>query len=338
LYEGYILYPYRPALKNRQRWTFGGLYPRAFSDSQGSDPWSMQTECLLRDTAGARLEIIVRFLQLTERRVGRVRCPVAAIDERAEFDEVQALHVGDRLLQAWQEATERSLTINEMAVADLLHAPVAHQVSFSAARDLEPVRGASGNTEAVLIRDQATITARVTVSAERAQGPIVKVRVRIENRTPILNALIDRDQAKLHSLMSTHAILGINGGEFVSLIDPPDDCRDLAASCENNGAWPVLVGSIGTSDTMLSSPIILYDDPQIAPESPGDLFDGGEIDEILSLRILTLTDEERQAAMAIDDRARVMLQRTESLARDQLNRLHGTVRGLTPGPGRPEHE
>ena len=28
LYEGYMLYPYRPSsVKNRQRWTFGGVYP-----------------------------------------------------------------------------------------------------------------------------------------------------------------------------------------------------------------------------------------------------------------------------------------------------------------------
>ena len=39
-----------------------------------------------------------------------------------------------------------------------------------------------------------------------------------------------------------------------------------------------LVGEIGAMDAILASPIILYDYPQIAPESPGDLFDGGEID------------------------------------------------------------
>jgi hypothetical protein len=30
LYEGYLLWPYRrSALKNQQRWTFGGVYPEA---------------------------------------------------------------------------------------------------------------------------------------------------------------------------------------------------------------------------------------------------------------------------------------------------------------------
>ena len=36
LYEGYLLYPYRAsAVKNRQRWNFGVVYPRAYSEAQG---------------------------------------------------------------------------------------------------------------------------------------------------------------------------------------------------------------------------------------------------------------------------------------------------------------
>jgi hydrogenase maturation protease len=79
---------------------------------------------------------------------------------------------------------------------------------------------------------------------------------------------------------------------------------------------------------MLSSPIILYDYPQIAPESPGDLFDGAEIDEILSLRIMTMTEEEKQEMRESDDRARRILERTETLPEEQLMKLHGALRGL----------
>ena len=79
---------------------------------------------------------------------------------------------------------------------------------------------------------------------------------------------------------------------------------------------------------MLSSPIILYDYPQLAPESAGDLFDGTEIDEILSLRILTLTDDEKEQVRASDERARAMLDRTENLPPEVWERLHGAVRGL----------
>jgi hydrogenase maturation protease len=141
-----------------------------------------------------------------------------------------------------------------------------------------------------------------------------------------------RDEALMRSLVSTHTILGVSEGEFVSLFDPPEAWRTVAASCQNVGSWPVLVGDAGEKDMMLSSPIILYDYPQVAPESPGDLFDSTEIDEILTLRILTLTDAEKLLVAAVDDRARLLLSRTEALARDQLMGLHGAVRSLRPVP------
>jgi hypothetical protein len=92
----------------------------------------------------------------------------------------------------------------------------------------------------------------------------------------------------------------------------------------------VLVGAEGERTMLLASPIILYDYPQIAPESPGNLFDGTEIDEILTLRIMTMTDEEKREMGATDARARALLDRTESLDQEQLMALHGTLRGLRP--------
>jgi hydrogenase maturation protease len=134
----------------------------------------------------------------------------------------------------------------------------------------------------------------------------------------------------MQSLISTHIILGVKDGEFVSLLEPPAELQELASSCQNIGAWPVLVGKPGQRDTVLASPIILYDYPQIAPESAGDLFDGTEIDEILSLRIMTLTDEEKREIRESDDRAREILDRTEAIPPEQFMKLHGVVRGLRP--------
>jgi hypothetical protein len=134
----------------------------------------------------------------------------------------------------------------------------------------------------------------------------------------------------LRTLVSTHTIIGIEDGKFISLTDPPLNCRQHAAQCINIGAWPVLVGEAGATDTMLSSPIIVEDYPKIAPESPGDLFDSSEIDEILTLRIMTLTDEEKRLAAGVDDRVSELLARTQSLARDELMALHGTLREVEP--------
>jgi hydrogenase maturation protease len=157
------------------------------------------------------------------------------------------------------------------------------------------------------------------------------LRIRVKNLTsPDGIVYTRRDEVLRHSFISTHTVLNIEGGEFISLLDPPDHLQQLAASCENNGCWPVLVGTPGEQDCMLSSPIILYDYPQLAPESSGDLYDSTEIDELLTLRVLTLTEEEKQEMRNGDARAREILERTEALPWEYLARVHGVVRGLAP--------
>ena len=139
----------------------------------------------------------------------------------------------------------------------------------------------------------------------------------------------DREQALRHTMASTHAVLRITGGRFLSLADPPENALDLAAQCVNDGVWPVLVGAAGQNDTVLASPIILDDHPEVAPESPGDLFDSSEIDEILTLRILALSDAEKAEMREADERARALLERTEALAPGDLLRMHGAMRRPT---------
>jgi hypothetical protein len=170
------------------------------------------------------------------------------------------------------------------------------------------------------------LEALIEAEAKLVDGDLYKIRISVSNTSPWNGAT--RDEALTQSLVSTHSIIGGQGGEFVSLLDPPDELRDFAAACQNVGTWPVLVGEDGQRDALLSSPIILYDYPQIAPESPGALFDGTEIDEILTLRILTLTDEEKREISRSDERARQILERTESMPAEQFMKMHGVVRCL----------
>ena len=164
----------------------------------------------------------------------------------------------------------------------------------------------------------------VDVSSEPVGDDLHRVRVAIRNRTEA--PVSTRDAALVRSFVSTHTLIGLENGDFVSSFDPPAELRHLVDACKNVGTWPVLVGSDGARDTMLSSPVILYDYPSVAPESPGDLFDGTEIDEILTLRILTLTDGEKEEAKRTDPRARALLDRTEALSPAELARLHGALR------------
>src|SRR5450432_983879 len=106
LYEGYILYPYRPSVKNHQRWTFGGLYPKSWSDAQdGTDPWIMQTQCLVSRGEKARISVGVRFLHLVDRTVGQFPEPLVELhlDREPRFNLVGSLKVGDKEYQPWQE-------------------------------------------------------------------------------------------------------------------------------------------------------------------------------------------------------------------------------------------
>ncbi len=324
LYEGYILYPYRPSVKNRQRWTFGGLHPPQWSEAHGGlDAWSMQTQCLV-EGANASIEIIVRFLHLTDRTVAK--------KDGTGFGLVQSLGVDGKDYVPWQEAEEREVSLGKFNVNDLTGHPHTHAFSFSGDHAIEPLRDASELMVGMLIRDRAAIDGEVEIAADAVGENLHRITVKVMNRTGIHDpANRSRDEAMLHSLISTHTILGASYGEFVSLIDPPEQYKEAVAGCRNIGTWPVLVGESPQRDTMLSSPITLYDYPQLAPESPGDLFDSTEIDEILTLRILTLTDEEKRAA-GVDERGANLIARSEALAREQLMNLHGAIRGLRPVP------
>ena len=316
LYEGYMLYPYRPSsVKNQQRWNFGVLYPQAYSELQdGDEAFSMRTECLVCGTEETALEVRLRFLHL------RIRSTRQASPDSSPF------------LDGWQEAVEREVNTQEHTLERLCRETVMRKFAFPPQTDISSETGAGRNSENVM-RRQLAVEGAIEIFAVKLLDRLFKVTIWVRNLTPLESAVARRDQALLQSLVSAHTILGVRSGEFVSLLDPPPEFQDFAGGCRNVGAWPVLVGEPGQRDTLLASPIILYDYPQIAPESAGDLFDGTEIDEILSLRIMTLTDEEKREIRQSDERARQVLERTEAMPVEQFMKLHGAVRGLRPLKG-----
>jgi hypothetical protein len=335
LYEGYMLYPYRPSsVKNQQRWNFGVLCPQSYSAAQkGSEAWTMQTECLVEGSSMTGLEVRVRFLQLVDRSVGELGMPINHVPsgETPEFRLVDRLVVKNRVYQPWQEAVEREVVLPVYNVEALGYRLMPDAFTFPAEKQFEYLRDTDDQIAGVVVRERQSLYGAVEIMSEKVLDGVFKVSVRVRNTTPFEVATDStRDDALLHSLASTHTVLGVQDGRFVSLLAPPEPLIDIVAICKNVGTFPVLVGEEGHCDTLLSSPIILYDYPQIAPESAGDLFDGTEIDEILSLRIMTLTDDEKLEMSQSDDRARLMLERTESMPVEQLMKLHGVLRGLRP--------
>jgi hypothetical protein len=289
LYEGYILWPYRrSALKNQRRWTFGGVHPAAWARAHPDDRAIVRAECLVEGDAPT-VDVRVRFLQVVRREVAR-----------ADGTLVGELVAGGERYLAWDEAVERELGPGS--------------IDIPGGREVEPVDGGT------VIRSWEPLAGAVAVALEPMRAGVARVRVEIANTTAWAGGA--REDVLRRTFCSAHAVLRVRGGRLVSSADPPDGLRDDVAACSNEGLWPVLVAD----DTVLASPIILEDNPRIAPESPGDLFDGGEIDGLLVLAILSLTDEEKAEMRDTDPRAREILERTEALAPDQLLRLHGAIR------------
>jgi hypothetical protein len=335
LYEGYMLYPYRPSsVKNQQRWNFGVLCPASYSEAEnGNEASTMQTECLVVGSSTTALEVRVRFLQLVERTIGELGTPASEVPQGPvpEFRLVERLTIDGRIHQRWQEAVEREISLPVSNLEALGSIPLSQEIRFPRETRFEFLREAGGLIVGVAVRQHQALSGMVQVTGEAVEDQVFKIRVHIRNTTPFATGGgTKREDVLFSSLVSVHTVLGVERGSFVSQFAPPERLVELVAGCSNLGTWPVLVGGEGESDTMLSSPIILYDYPQIAPESAGDLFDGTEIDEILSLRIMTLTEEEKREMSQSDERARAMLERTESMPVEQWMKLHGALRGLRP--------
>ena len=320
LYEGYLLWPYRrSSRKNQQRWTFGGVYPREYSVARGEDdPWIMQTQCLMRGDEHTTIEVNVRFLHVVERKVAR--------KTGRALQPVDELRVGEELYLSWDEAVEREIAVGRFELSDLTRSPQKVQVDIAAGGTQESLAEPTGEVVGALVRSWRALRGAVEVGVEPLQEGGFRVTVRRTNTTSWRGE--DRESTLRQTFVSTHTALEVEGGEFVSLMDPPGEIAEAAEGCENLKTWPVLVGEEGDRSTMLSSPIILYDYPQIAPESPGDLFDGTEIDQMLILNVLNLTDEEKAEMRASDPRGREILERCESLSPEELMRLNGTFRDI----------
>jgi hypothetical protein len=287
LYEGYILYPYRPtAIKNRQRWNFGTLYPRVYAQAQRpGEPFRLVAECLAVADTQATLDMRLRFLQLLRQAPSGTPLTDPSL--------------------AWDEAVERTVEQPNLDIHELAASPLALTIE---------VEG---------------LEIALNIGAQTLPGGAYRLRLEVQNATPLPSGTqAKREEALSLSFVSAHLLLSLTGGDFVSLLDPPEAYREPVAACSNEGVFPVLVGEEPDLSLMFCSPIILYDYPKIAPESEGDFFDGTEMDEMLTLRVLTLTDAEKQEMRRADPRARRILERTEALTGDTMLKAHGVVRGL----------
>lgn len=336
LYEGYLLYPYRASsAKNQVRWQFGVLGPVGAAEAGVGEEPALYTECLLDGAANASLDVHLRYLHTQWRAVER------AGEQAGSFHPVATLSAGDGQWLSWHEAVEQEHLFAGLPLPPPGE-PHAIDLTVPATEEIELLREADHRLVGRLVRTRWPLAARLEVSTApvdgRSSARVVRISVTNTTNWPAgqdratPDQPTGRDLAARRSLVGTHLILQAHGGKFVSTVDPPSWAVATARGCGNSRCWPVLAGvedSAGaqTSAVVLAAPIILYDHPAIAAESPGDLFDATEIDEILTLRVMTLTDDEKQAARATDPRAAAIIDRCDEMPPEVFDRLHGALRG-----------
>jgi len=225
---------------------------------------------------------------------------------------------------SWDEAVEREFTLPALPVTGTAEFPV----DVPGGEEVEPVATPGGEPVGRIVRRRWPLTARVRTRFEPDDG-LVRLTVAVRNEHPA--AVSDKDAAIRRSLIGAHLLVEAHDGAFVSLLDPPPVAAAAAARCRQHRCWPVLAGPAGSDGVVLGAPIILYDHPQVAEQSPGALFDSTEIDEILTLRVITMTEAEKAEARATDPRARAIVDRCDAMSAAELQQLHGVWRD--PGTG-----
>jgi hypothetical protein len=314
LYEGYLLYPYRASsAKNRSRWQFGVLGPPAATVAAFAEAPDMAMQCLLAPgAAGGTVRIHLRFLQLQVREVQR-------LDPDGSYVDVSELTVAGSAILSWDEAVEREITLAGLPVAGATDVPVR----VSGGRDIEPIVDPDGSAVGRIVRRRWPLTARLRTRAEADDG-YLRMTVAVTNEHP--EPVADKADAIRSSLIGAHLLLAASEADFVSLLEPPPAAAAAAGRCRQHRCWPVLAGPAGATDVVLGAPIILYDHPEVAEQSPGALYDSTEIDEILTLRVMTMTEAEKAEARATDPRARAIIDRCDAMSAAELQQLHGILR------------
>jgi hypothetical protein len=307
LYEGYLLYPYRATSgKNQSRWQFGVLGPPGAGAAGIGEDDRMSAQFLVENADGMKL--VLRFLQLQHRGAERdMGC--------RRYQPVDELTTTAGSWLSWDEAVECEFSFGPLEFAEppgLWTLPV----TVPAGTDIEAVGGGR------LVRTRQEIRASLTVVIEQDDG-LDRVSVSVRNTGA---PAADNDEAIARSLIGTHLIAEAVGGEFVSLLEPPERAAAAVARCEQHRCFSVLAGPPGDNHLLLISPIILYDHPEVAEQSQTALYDATEIDEILTLRVMTMTEEEKAQARATDPLAAQIIDRCDAMSPEEMQRLHGVLR------------
>ncbi|MBI5030831.1 MAG: hypothetical protein HZB51_09910 [Chloroflexi bacterium] len=317
LYEGYMRYPSQTAASpSQRRWTYGELYPQTYRGvQQGLEACHAQTECLVMGNAQTTLDIKLRFLHLVQRGIGKF-----IDDPSIEYVNVERLAVGDQVYCVEQEAIERECNYAHLSLTKMMQ---SFGFSFSSSRSTDTLQEPGGKTLGILTQRCEALAGTIKIMTKPLEDHLFKLSIQVRNRTPLSADPPTHADARLTSFVSTHLLLRVTGGEFISLNNPPAEYRSMTSLCENIRSCPVLIGEPGTHNLMLGSPVVLEDYPQIALGSTNDLLPATKNGDLLKVRMLP------------DEHVNQTLEQPNALPPEVFQRLNGAAHKLRPARGEP---
>jgi hypothetical protein len=327
LYEGYAIFPYRrSSAKNVKPIPFGTVYPQAYQKHHSELHAAAQTQCILQSSDQASVKITLRFLHLCRKRLLRIDHENLG---QNQFQSTDIIEIDNKTYESGWEAQERKIDIGAHTISNLINEPCKKPIQFEGEQANDIIYDEDGKVSCNVLFQQNEINGEVSVTVKPA-GVVedgYMITVKVANTTSVDDAAgCSRDEVYGQSFLSANTILESDRGTFISQADPPQEWKEVNETCENINTWPVLVDK--DDKTMLSSPIVLYDYPEIAPESRGINFDSTEIEEMLMLQVAALTDEEKQEVEQSDGKMKAMLERVRSTTPEELLKLHGGFKDI----------
>lgn len=330
LYEGYSLFPYyRSSIKNQKPIPFGVIFPKDYHAFHEFSFSEIQSQTVLISSNELTVNIGIRFLHLRKTELFQ---KVNDAGDNHDFVPTGSFDVNGKTYQAGWQTIERKINTGQLPIADLLKESKTIPIEFDNMNEGEIIF----NEEKEIVARQTTsvcaIKGNIKIKAEKIndKANAFRLTVTVINLTPVRNApAISRDDVFMESFLSTHIILQTENGIFISHQDTGDEWKDAIGACANVNTWPILIDKGNT--TLLSSPIILYDYPEINSKSSGILFDSTEIEEALLLHVNLLSDEDKKRIGSNDEKLQAMLNRVNSMTPEDLRAYHSMMKDSAPG-------
>lgn len=250
----------------RLRWQFGVLLPSDAAARDVGEDATMGTDCLLVDEPATELRVRLRFLHLQDRDAEQ---RISAHDQPPEYAPVAERDCGAGPWSSRREEVEHDIQVLVRDLGALRQHPVDQPLHVPGARQFAPLHSDGGVQRGRIVRRRRAIDARLRVIADRQPRGLMKLRFELVNTTVSNGGEHDRtrhtprERALHRSLLSPHLLLSVTRGRFLSVLDPPDWAEAIARDCVHRRLWPVLTDDHGEDRSVLASPVILHDRPQL---------------------------------------------------------------------------